>query len=738
MIAAALAVGGSGSLNGTLLGQNAPAGAVLAQVNQLKAEAAAAAKAGQFEKVQQLIDQAASLSQDPQLTNLKGYLSSFADQRREFMAARKKSYDQAVERAHKLVGMDKLAYALSAAVDARSYTDDKNAFHNEAWVIDLINRARQLALQHEADQQWIKALQIYSNLAALEPQNPTWSEHQKATNRRLRLIGMYTPDAQKAAIAALAKEREEVDKLVNPATQPSTAPSANAADKKDDDAASEFRIDWKELLAGVKMDMLREAVDNARNNYWRDIGYDTLMNGGLKGLNAVATTKGLDAAFPGLADAAKVAAFKKVIDDETAALANNGPRDRAAMQRLLTRLQVENRRTVELPEEVLVSEFADAAFAELDPFSNLMWPYDLEEFAKSTQGEFSGVGIQIGTDPDGTLKVVSPLEDSPAFRAKIKPGDLITHVNGKNVKGITTTQAVKIITGPVGTQVKLTIKSPDGQVKDYTLTRQKIKVESVKGWLHLPGGGWDYFIDEQNKIAYLRLIQFQKETSADLTRALAALRRDGAKGIVLDLRYNPGGLLQSAAEVSDSFLGDGTIVSTKSDRGDDPSQPPLIAHKAASDVDLPMVVLVNQFSASASEIVSGALRDHKRALIVGERTFGKGSVQMVFPLSARQAYLKLTTSHYYLPNGKCIHREETSTEWGVEPHVTVEMSPNQMNAVIDARRDLDVLRDANDPAAQAVGGDQTKKLEQSLLSSDPQLTAALLLLRMQLAGAPVM
>jgi len=199
--------------------------------------------------------------------------------------------------------------------------------------------------------------------------------------------------------------------------------------------------------------------------------------------------------------------------------------------------------------------------------------------------------------------------------------------------------------------------------------------------------------------------------------------------------------------VTDKFLHDGLIVKTQADR-DTSNQPTYTQARGDDDeLALPLVVLVNQYSASASEIVSGALKDQSRAKVVGERTFGKGSVQMLFPLAARQAYLKLTTSHYYLPNGKCIHREENSTEWGVDPDLTIEMTPEQMRAAIDARQDLDVLRDADVPNAPAEGKQEQLKEEgadvkeavakatRDPMASDPQLSAALLLLRMQLAGA---
>ena len=245
----------------------------------------------------------------------------------------------------------------------------------------------------------------------------------------------------------------------------------------------------------------------------------------------------------------------------------------------------------------------------------------------------------------------------------------------------------------------------------------------------------------------MRLTNFTKETPHELDHAIDQIKENGGKGIIFDLRYNPGGLLTSATEVADKFLKEGVIVSTHPDR--ETANPPTVAVAKPddNDTDLPLVVLVNQYSASASEIVSGALKDHRRALIVGERTFGKGSVQMLFPLADRTAYLKLTTSHYYLPSGRCIHREENSTEWGVDPDVKIELTPEQMRAAIDARQDSDVLRDANAPAhgdapklenkGQKVEEKGGKKVKKGLLSSDPHLSAALLLLKLQLAGAQI-
>jgi carboxyl-terminal processing protease len=338
--------------------------------------------------------------------------------------------------------------------------------------------------------------------------------------------------------------------------------------------------------------------------------------------------------------------------------------------------------------------------------------------------------------------VVSPLEDSPAYRAGIKAGDIIARINGKDARGISITQAVKTITGPSGTLVTLTIRHPStGASKDYTIKRETIKVASLKGWSHKPGGGWDYMIDPDQKIAYFRLTNFTKTSREELDRAIDEISHQGARGIILDLRGNPGGLLNAATEICDKFLSKGIIVSTHADRDDTPNAPTISRAKPdPDDVTLPLVVLVNQYSASASEIVSGCLKDDKRALIVGERTFGKGSVQMLFRLAEGQACLKLTTSHYYLPNGRCIHREENSITWGVDPDVTIEMTPDQMRLQQQAQLDMEVLRDAGDaaPADPNKKPDPAlEKAERDPLGSDAQLSGGLLLLRLQLAGAQI-
>jgi carboxyl-terminal processing protease len=715
----------------------------VAAVEELKAQAFKALRAGQFDRTSELLGKAAKGANDPTLVQMAEWTKGFETQRQTFAAERRKQFDKAVGDVKKLLDNKKREYALDYVARAYLLADDKKAFRNEGWVDALVKETIELAKTYETQEQWLKALRLYSDLGSVEPANPEWKEKLKVATRRIRLLAMYNPEQFKKIQEAEVSERETIDRFIKPATQPATKPATKPAEDVGDDT---FKTDWRQTLKGIQSRMLIDALIDAKMNYYRDVSYRDLGLGGLRGVRLLATTKGLEAAFPGLKDAAKKRAFVAKVDEWLNVIRDStAQNEKDKLEWAIRTVARVNDETVRLPEEVFVSEFADGAFSELDPFTSMIWPSDIEEFNKTTQGEFSGVGIQIQLDDDGSLRVVSPLEDSPGYRAGIKAGDVITRINGKSAKGISLNQAVKNITGKSGTKVTLTIRSEDSTTKDYEIVRQTIKVASVKGWRHLPGGGWDYLIDPNNRIAYMRMTNFTKMTSEELDRAILEMQAAGVKGMILDLRYNPGGLLTAATEVTDKFLTGGTIVSTRADR-DTPNQPTEARAKTDADEigDLPMVVLVNQYSASASEIVSGALKDHKRAMVVGERTFGKGSVQMLFPLAGRSAYLKLTTSHYYLPEGKCIHREENSTEWGVDPDVTVEMTPEQMRGAIDARQELDVLRERENANAEAqppkpAEKDKNGKVKEKKdpLESDAQLSAALLLLRLRLAGAQI-
>jgi carboxyl-terminal processing protease len=731
-------------------------GSVSVSALDLRAEALKEIRAGDFDKGAQLLataTDAPTVQADPQLASVARFAAEYEAQREVFLAERRKQFQKTVADIQKLVDAKADDFALDFATRAYVLAEDKPAFATSPLVLGIVERTTAQAQQEENQEQWVRALRLYSDLTQIQPSEPKWKEKLKAATRRLRILALYAPDRLKQIRDADAKQIEELDKIIPPAT---TRPAARKNASDDTDPA--YKTDWTDTLKGIKKEMLWSALINVRSNYWRDPNFSSLIVGGLDGVRALVTTAGLEQTFPSLKDNAKKADFLAGITELQRSI-NAADVGEAVLEgsKVYTKLFELNKSTLNLPENAIVYEFADSALALCDPFTSMIWPTEMDEFNKSTQGEFSGVGISIQSDDDGSLKVVSPIEDSPAFKAGIKAGDVITHVNGKSIKGITTTQAVRIITGPPGTTVTLTIRSIDGNSKDYTLIRDTIKVASVKGFKlnrgpdGTPSGGWDYLIDPANHIAYIRLTNFTKTSGEELERACAELKEQGARALIFDLRYNPGGLLTAAIEVADRFLDHGVIVSTRPDRKTPQPRTSASARPDPDEVKIPVVVLVNQYSASASEIVSGALKDQGRAVVVGERTFGKGSVQMLFGVESRNAALKLTTSHYYLPSGRCLHREENSTTWGVDPDVKVELTPEQMAAVQRARSEMDVLKGENEaPSTRPAptpptfspdleGSPTTRpvKTPADLIKVDNQLGAALLLLRLQLNGLEV-
>jgi carboxyl-terminal processing protease len=289
----------------------------------------------------------------------------------------------------------------------------------------------------------------------------------------------------------------------------------------------------------------------------------------------------------------------------------------------------------------------------LDPHSGFMPPEMYREMKIDTRGEFGGLGIEI-TIKDGVLTIVAPIEDTPAFRAGLLAGDQIVKIGDQWTKNITIMEAVKLMRGKPGTEISISImRNNFDKPQDFTLKREIIQIKSVKS--RLLGDG----------IGYIRLTQFQERTAAELRDALDHLHQEAGgklQGLILDLRNNPGGLLDQAVEVSDTFLSNGLIVYTEG--REEGSQMRFSAHAQGTEPDYPMVALINGGSASASEIVAGALHDHKRALILGVQSFGKGSVQTIIPLSDGSG-LRLTTARYFTPSGISIQAK------GITPDIEV-------------------------------------------------------------------
>jgi carboxyl-terminal processing protease len=294
----------------------------------------------------------------------------------------------------------------------------------------------------------------------------------------------------------------------------------------------------------------------------------------------------------------------------------------------------------EVSDEQLIEAAIDGMLVSLDPHSSYLSAKNFEDMEIQTKGEFGGLGIEV-TMENGIIKVVSPIDDTPAFRAGIQPGDLVTHIDGKPVLGTSLNDAVEKMRGPVQSEVTLTVRRGDKEPFDVKLVRDVIRIQSVRGRL-------------EGDVGYVRITSFNEQTDMGLESAIGKLRADAKGklvGYVLDLRNNPGGLLNQAIAVSDAFLERGEIVST---RGRKPEEGQRYNAKPGDLTDgLPVVVLINGGSASASEIVAGALQDHRRAVLLGTKTFGKGSVQTIIPIPGQGA-IRLTTARYYTPSGRSI------------------------------------------------------------------------------------
>jgi carboxyl-terminal processing protease len=352
----------------------------------------------------------------------------------------------------------------------------------------------------------------------------------------------------------------------------------------------------------------------------------------------------------------------------------------------------------------------NAGLQSLDQHSAYINPKEFKQFTRQSDGSFGGIGIQIHVNPQTKrLIVISPIVGTPAYNAGIKPGDEIEKIDGQPTQGMSADDAVDRIQGPAGSKITLSIRHRgDEKSFDVTLTRNIIEVEAVMGDTRNADKQWEWMVDKENKIGYLRLTQFNKKCVGEMKAALQKLKEQNVRALVLDLRNNPGGLLDAAVDIADMFMTQGKIVSVEGRvrtaqtyqatplDGKDPKQFKLTAP--------PMVVLVNELSASASEILAAALQDNHRAEIIGERSYGKGSVQNLIQMESGRSALKLTTAKYMRPSGKNIHRfpdSKEEDEWGVRPDFEVKFSPTEEAEYFYGRRDRDVVRDAEAPGETA-------------------------------------
>ncbi len=367
---------------------------------------------------------------------------------------------------------------------------------------------------------------------------------------------------------------------------------------------------------------------------------------------------------------------------------------------------------VEKPnEQKLIEAAVSGMLTSLDPHSSYMDAKSFRDMQVQTRGEFGGLGIEV-TQEDGLVKVVTPIDDTPAARAGVMSGDIISAIDGESVQGMSLNQAVDKMRGQVNTAVKLTIlRGPSRDSQEISITRAVIQIKSVR------------FRQEGDDVGYIRITQFNEQTYEGVKSAIAKFTTDMPgdkfKGYVLDLRNNPGGLLDQSIAVSNAFLTQGEIVSTRGRNADETQR--YNARPGDLSKGKPVIVLVNGGSASASEIVAGALQDHKRATIVGTRSFGKGSVQTIIPLGQNNGALRLTTARYYTPSGRSIQAK------GIEPDIQI------LQDVPDELKGKDDTKGEASLKGHLKNGDEEKSGSQAYVPPDPkndkQLKAALEMLR---------
>lgn len=669
----------------------------------------------------------ASGENTPEVTQVEGWLKNYQTVSSSRSSLNRDTFDWHVQHAKEELAKNdpaKLYLALTFSARAGDYAVDPAAFRKEPWVAELTQKCADAAktFQEKGDLQ--RAHAVYLGLERIHGPDSPWVEKREAAGRHLRVEFLY------ADRAALDRRILDVD---------------------------------VPLLSAV----LRQVSDN----YYERPDFKVIAEGGLEYLSTLTESKKLRKYLDGLANADSRALFGKKLDELRKSIQSRESWSWRDVANLYEEIRRANLASVELPEGLMVVEFVEGGLSRLDDFTSMVWPADAIEFDKMMLGGFEGVGIQLGIDEETSrLKVVTPLENSPALEAGIQPDDLIDRVNGGSTKGWTTDDAVRNIMGPAGTVVTLTMYRPStGERLDFDLKRRQIVLKTVRGAERVRGtrgDEWNYILDPAEKIAYLRLTGFHPDSDGELEEALKTAKAQGMRGLILDLRYNPGGLLDVAVDLVSEFVRKGEVVTTSGRRRDEHQRLEVGGRPAFAD--LPLVVLVNDSSASASEILAGALQYYDRGVVIGQRTYGKGSVQRVLPLNRTTARLKLTTALYYLPDGRSPHREPHADKWGVDADIELKLTLKEEREVITRQNKALIIRNGRDEPKQKVTlsentlkelrDEQKKKAEDDeetdsqapllsaadieLLNSDPfkaavtdpQLEMALLQLRVKLAG----
>jgi carboxyl-terminal processing protease len=661
----------------------------------------------------QIVDEYKDISQHRQSARETAYAETFAEL--EKLQAQTDAND-----VNDVNDVNDLPAVLSVIVKAGEFADQKQQEQllSDAFVKEVLQKAIDKAAKFEMEGKWLEAYtNCYGWLAAIDPNNEGYSEH--------------------------------ADHLLNKATI--------AAAFEDSPCETS-----EERFQGVKEEMFDRAISWLSSHYVNNINYSQMATEAIERCKLLAEVietssrfsedsqddgEGSSSTFKGTWKPEKLAAWSSalaaLLDEAKSASGGLTGLNKKKFLDIFEKVLKLNESTVALPRPVLISQFAEAALSSLDPYTVIVWPKHVQDFEQMMTNAFTGIGIEISKQK-GLLTVSSLLLDTPAFDSDLDAGDVIEAVDGLETKDMSLGCAAKKIKGPVGTKVRLTVRrsnedtTVEDKVFDVTITRDKIIVPTVRGWQRTKAGKWLYMIDEKNKIGFVRLTSFSSETALGLEKVLRELESDGLRGLILDLRWNTGGLLDSAVAVADKFVAEDMIVKRQPGLGRTATYE--MAHKKGTHPNYPLVILINSSSASASEIVAGALADkevHDRAILVGARTHGKGSVQGITGYLGGGAQLKYTMAYYHLPSNQRVEsqdemKEQGRKDWGVGPNVEVKLTSDERKRLIEVQRNNDVLVKADHDNGDL---ELKKHTVEETLAADPQLAVGLLIVRSRLLEA---
>lgn len=680
----------------------------------------AAASDGNWATVDSLLNQVPAGNEESLVTfrnQLDSYRSHKDTQSQEIITAR----DEALLEMKTFMEEGKTLQAMQLAVKAQtlSRTLDDVMFNEDVQAIILQTQKEIDSLTKNGNiltaQTLLFYLRTFYEGTSRNDKYERWDKKLDDVNLKVSLLRQYAPEYMHGLFA----KRAEL--LGDDPPQPYNEQASN---------------NWIERIDGIEPNLIIRSLDIATSEHMSDVSWEALITGGLHSVKKLGENPVIAETFAKTADKEKQEVWLKAVDEELQSCSEyllHIPGKRVLIQ-ILSRLLEVNDNAMELPHGVVLREFGDGAMAQLDRYSSIIWPDESRSFEQQTEGRFVGVGIVIRESKSGEIMVTNPIEGSPAYYGGIQPEDTILSVDGNSASGWSLNDAVDRITGPRGTAVTLTVRREgEEQPIDIMLTRDTIKLHSVQGWwkesLNEEGQpNWDWFIDKNNRIGYIRLTGFSEETFSDTLKAIQEMQEHGQpNGLIVDLRYNPGGLLPTARRIANLFVNSGTIVSGETASGEELFRMRAQPNRAYLS-DWPVVILINQSSASASEIVAGCVQAHNAGIIVGKRSWGKGSVQTVHQI-ARDANVKLTTQYYRLPSadggetpGRLVHKMPGSTDWGVVPDVEVEITVEQGTESRKLRLEADmIVKDSKDERP-----DINRLVTDGL---DPQLETALLLLR---------